>query len=72
MIANKQSPRITEVSWGSVKVEGQGQYKDAKLYPGGSREWNWRETGMICVPASQSGRSSIPLAERIYQFWASL
>jgi hypothetical protein len=53
MIANKQSPRITEVSWGSVKVEGQGQYKDAKLYPGGSREWNWRETGTNHTPGVQ-------------------
>ena len=27
-------------------MEGRAEpYKDAKLYPGGSREWNWRETG---------------------------
>ena len=27
-------------------MEGRAEpYKDAKLFPGGSREWNWRETG---------------------------
>jgi hypothetical protein len=41
-----RSPRINHVSWGRLEVEGKTEpYKDAKLYPGGSREWNWRETG---------------------------
>lgn len=27
-------------------MEGRAEpYKDAKLFPGGAREWNWRETG---------------------------
>jgi hypothetical protein len=40
-----RSPRITHVSWGRLEVEGEAElYKDAKLFPGGSREWNWRET----------------------------
>ena len=27
-------------------MEGRAEpYKDAKLFPGGSREWNWRESG---------------------------
>ena len=37
-------PRITQLSWGRIKVED-GSFKDAKLFPGGSREWNWNETG---------------------------
>jgi hypothetical protein len=42
----RSSPRIKHVSWGRLEVEGRAEpYKDAKLYPGGSREWNWRETG---------------------------
>jgi hypothetical protein len=46
MEANKTSPRVTSFSWGRVEVEGKtGFYKDAKLFPGGSREWDWRETG---------------------------
>jgi hypothetical protein len=41
-----RSPRITHVSWGQLEVEGKAEpYKDAKLFPGGSHEWNWRETG---------------------------
>lgn len=28
-------------------------FKDAKLYPGGAREWNWRETGTHHVPGIQ-------------------
>jgi hypothetical protein len=53
MATKKESPRITEIRWGSVKVEDQGQYKDAKLYPGGSREWNWHETGTNHTPGIQ-------------------
>jgi len=39
------SPRIEKFSWGKIVVEGGAIYKDAKLFPGGSREWNWNETG---------------------------
>ena len=38
------SPRITQLSWGHLEVED-GSFKDAKLFPGGSREWDWNETG---------------------------
>jgi hypothetical protein len=48
------SPRITHLSWGRLKVEGGKSYKDAKLYPGGSREWNWNETGTAHVPGIQA------------------
>lgn len=50
----EHSPRITHVSWGQLDVEGRaGPYKDAKLFPGGSREWDWRETGTAHVPGIQ-------------------
>jgi hypothetical protein len=49
-----RSPRISHVSWGRLEVEGQSEpYKDAKLFPGGSRDWNWRETGTGHVPRIQ-------------------
>jgi hypothetical protein len=49
-----RSPRIKHVSWGRLEVEGRAEpYKDAKLFPGGSREWNWRETGTNHVPGIQ-------------------
>jgi len=50
-----RSPRIKHVSWGRLEVEGTAEpYKDAKLFPGGSREWNWRESGTEHSPGIQS------------------
>ena len=46
------SPRITRLSWGSLDVEN-NSFKDAKLFPGGSREWDWNETGTRHVPGIQ-------------------
>jgi hypothetical protein len=44
--SKNSSPRIKHVSWGRLEVEGKAEtYKDAKLFPGGSHDWNWRETG---------------------------
>jgi hypothetical protein len=52
----QHSPQIKDVSWGRLEVEGEAEpYKDAKLFPGGSREWNWRETGTNHVPGIQPG-----------------
>jgi hypothetical protein len=53
MDENSQSPRISHVAWGRLEVAGQGAFKDAKLYPGGAREWDWRETGTRHVPGIQ-------------------
>jgi hypothetical protein len=47
------SPRITHLSWGRIEVDGTHTFKDAKLFPGGSREWDWRETGTEHVPGIQ-------------------
>jgi hypothetical protein len=52
----KQSPRIDEISWGKIRVDEQGEakrYKDAKLWPGGSRGWDWGETGTHHDPGIQ-------------------
>jgi len=49
----KQSPRIIQVSWGHMEVDGLGTGKDFKLYPGGGREWDWRETKTEHVPGIQ-------------------
>src|SRR6266496_6853254 len=56
MVKNENpSPRIRHVSWGKLEVEGRAEpYKDAKLCPGGSREWNWRDTGTSHKPGIQS------------------
>ena len=54
MTPQETSPRINRLSWGQLEVEGSDTpYKDAKLFPGGSREWNWSETGTDHTPGIQ-------------------
>jgi hypothetical protein len=53
MTDKPRSPKITDSSWGRMDVEGLGSGKDWKLYPGGGREWDWRETGTQHVPGIQ-------------------
>lgn len=48
-----QSPRIESQAWGTIEVEGQGSFKDVKLFPGGAREWDWGETGTSHIPGIQ-------------------
>jgi hypothetical protein len=47
------SPRIASVAWGRLELEDGSVYKDAKLWPGGSRAWDWRETGTAHAPGVQ-------------------
>lgn len=46
------APRITVLSWGQVTTEA-GSFRDAKLWPGGGRNWDWTETGTQHVPGIQ-------------------
>ena len=72
-----RSPRITHLSWGHIEVEGQDKpFKDAKLFPGGSKEWDWRETGTQHVPGIQPtdveellkhGATEVILSKGIYE-----
>ena len=48
-----RSPRIEHVEWGLIEVAGLGAMKDAKLFPGGGRAWDWRETGTRHRPGIQ-------------------
>lgn len=48
------APRITHLSWGRIDVEGhEAAFKDAKLWPGGARAWDWNETGTRHRPGIQ-------------------
>ena len=47
------SPRISHLSWGRIEIEGYPPSKDVKIFPGGAREWDWRETGTRHVPGIQ-------------------
>jgi hypothetical protein len=49
-----RSPRIARLSWGHIEVDGHPPFKDAKIFPGGAREWDWRETGTRHVPGIQT------------------
>jgi hypothetical protein len=49
-----RSPRVTSDAWGSIEVEDADRtYRDAKLWPGGSRDWDWDETGTRHSPGIQ-------------------
>jgi hypothetical protein len=50
-----RSPRINKLSWGHMEIDGLGTGKDFKLWPGGGRPWDWRETGTHHVPGIQPG-----------------
>lgn len=43
------------VSWGRMEVEGLGEGKDFKLYPGGGRAWDWGEHNTRHDPGIQPG-----------------
>lgn len=48
-----KSPRIARLSWSHIEVEAHPLFKDAKVFPGGAREWDWRETGTRHEPGIQ-------------------
>lgn len=51
---SSESPRIRSAAWGRVEVEGLDEpLKDAKLWPGGARAWDWAETGTRHAPGVQ-------------------
>jgi hypothetical protein len=52
-MAMEKSPIIRKIAWGDMEVEGLPPGKDFKLYPGGARDWDWRETGTRHVPGIQ-------------------
>lgn len=47
------SPPVTDDGWGFVEVAGVGRVRDAKLWPGGGRGWDWNETGTHHRPGIQ-------------------
>ncbi len=71
------SPRITHLSWGRMEVEGRDKpFKDAKVFPGGAREWDWKETGTQHVPGIQPadveellehGATEVILSKGVYE-----
>lgn len=71
------SPRILDCRWGQVRIDDHGVVKDAKLYPGGARAWDWRETGTRHDPGIQPadvaeliehGATTIVLSTGVYRW----
>jgi hypothetical protein len=48
-----RSPAVGANGWGHVEIEGLGRLRDAKLWPGGGRAWDWNETGTQHHPGIQ-------------------
>ena len=53
MSEHPKSPAIEHLSWGVIQVDGLGTGKDVKLWPGGGRAWDWRETNTRHFPGIQ-------------------
>ncbi|HZQ78682.1 MAG TPA: MTH938/NDUFAF3 family protein [Acidimicrobiia bacterium] len=49
----RRSPLVLDDGWGFVEVERVGRLRDAKLWPGGGRAWDWNETGTHHRPGIQ-------------------
>ncbi len=47
------SPKIESISWGTLTTNDGKEFKDAKLFPRGSRKWDWNETGTHHIPGIQ-------------------
>jgi hypothetical protein len=50
--------------WGYVEVSGLGRFRDAKLWPGGGRGWDWAETGTDHRPGIRPADVTELLAHR--------
>ena len=79
--AKMRSPRIMALAWGRIEVEGAATLRDAKLFPGGAREWDWRETGTECTAGIQPadvcelldhGATTIVLSRGMWSGWGSV
>lgn len=53
MKGTERSPRIERLAWGRIELEDGRTFKDAKLFPGGARAWDWTETGTSHDPGIQ-------------------
>lgn len=52
-VKQHRPPMITDLSWGRIEIDHERSFKDAKVFPDGAREWDWRETGTAHVPGIQ-------------------
>ena len=48
-----QALSISAIEWGTIDIVGIGKFRDAKLFPGGAKEWDWKQTNTHHVPGIQ-------------------
>ncbi len=53
MTDHPPSPRIARHSWGRLELDDGRDFRDAKLFPGGAKEWDWNESGTRHSPGVQ-------------------
>ena len=70
------SPKVLSHGWGWLEVEGFERFKDAVLFPGGAREWDWGVTGMRHSPGigpeevgplAEAGATTVILSRGVHQ-----
>ena len=72
------APRASRACPGHLEVEGGQTFKDGKLFPGGTREWDWHETGTDHLPyiepvdANELVEHTVPLIALSYLTTVSL
>ena len=52
-MSTQASPSVLDDGWGFIEVDGIGRLRDAKLWLGGARGWDWNETGTHHRPGIQ-------------------
>jgi len=65
MVSAEASPQVRDDGWGFVEVDGLGRLRDAKLWPGGGRGWDWNETGTHHRPGIQPADVAELLEHRV-------
>uniref|UniRef100_A0A7S4SZY2 Mth938 domain-containing protein n=1 Tax=Alexandrium monilatum TaxID=311494 RepID=A0A7S4SZY2_9DINO len=56
--ASTNCPEVSSISWGKIVVRDPAtgntqQFRDIKIWPGGAKPWDWRETGTRHSPGTQ-------------------
>lgn len=44
---------IRAIEWGKIDVVGIGKFRDAKFFPGGVKDWDWKQTNTHHDPGIQ-------------------
>jgi hypothetical protein len=54
MASTPDNVTVTSFRWGQIVDSAGNVFKDARLFPGGAEEWDWRRTGTRHDPGIQA------------------